>query len=697
MKKLIIITICGILLLTASTAQAGFFDWVGGLFDSAKNNLGTAVRIFTAQQGGTGIGTSTASDVGKYLKVSDDNPFTYAFDTPAGGSGGGTTTTIAGLQPDTDIFFLTSTSGIDISTSSPATIRFNLGIATTTQLAITSLAGQTGCLSVSATGKVATSTCSGGSGLTNLNGQTGGTQTFATSSDTNIHIRVGSAGDIHTLTPAWAGTLADSRIASANTWNAKITTSSLSSTATGLSYDNVGGIFSWTAGYEGLKTTSSTDWNTAYADRLKWDGGSTGLVAATGRTSLGLTDTATLASSTWLKVANNLSDGTASTMRTNLGLGTLATGNTVPYSSTTGFSFATSGAANIRIASSSGTWTFSQATSTGSVNGFLLATDWTTFNAKQATITDGIGLTFTGATLNCDTASGLIQGCLTSADWTTFNNKQATMTATLPILITANDISLTGRLSTINSLATTTGNLIVAKTDATGWYSLGVGTNGKVLTASSTATNGISWETIVASASAGGADTNIQVNEAGTLAGYSTLTYSSSTDKLSVGSSTISGSLIIPQNKTLTTAGQIAIDTSKRVLSFYDGTASVNLNPEQCSQPFTIQYPTSTAGTYYNAKGIPFAFFPATSTLTYIYGVNASAGDTTTFNITYNPSINSATTTYAVFSSQQTITSTSTATRLTPTASSTPNQFDQMRVSFSSASSTQFSVGACWR
>jgi hypothetical protein len=36
-------------------------------------------------------------------------------------------------------------------------------------------------------------------------------------------------------------------------------------------------------------TTSSTNWNTAYTDRLKWDGGSTGLVAATGRTSLGAT------------------------------------------------------------------------------------------------------------------------------------------------------------------------------------------------------------------------------------------------------------------------------------------------------------------------------------------------------------------------------------------------------------------------
>jgi hypothetical protein len=36
-------------------------------------------------------------------------------------------------------------------------------------------------------------------------------------------------------------------------------------------------------------TNNSTNWNTAYSDRLKWDGGSTDLVAATGRTSLGAT------------------------------------------------------------------------------------------------------------------------------------------------------------------------------------------------------------------------------------------------------------------------------------------------------------------------------------------------------------------------------------------------------------------------
>ena len=44
-------------------------------------------------------------------------------------------------------------------------------------------------------------------------------------------------------------------------------------------------------------TNNSTNWNTAYTDRLKWDGGATGLVAATGRTSLGLGTIATQAAS----------------------------------------------------------------------------------------------------------------------------------------------------------------------------------------------------------------------------------------------------------------------------------------------------------------------------------------------------------------------------------------------------------------
>lgn len=47
-------------------------------------------------------------------------------------------------------------------------------------------------------------------------------------------------------------------------------------------------------GYALPTTASQTNWDTAYSERLQWDGGATGLVAATGRTSLGLGSAAVL-------------------------------------------------------------------------------------------------------------------------------------------------------------------------------------------------------------------------------------------------------------------------------------------------------------------------------------------------------------------------------------------------------------------
>jgi len=52
---------------------------IGGLF------VANAATILFPYQGGTGIGSATISDVGKFLKVSDDNPFTYILDSVAGG------------------------------------------------------------------------------------------------------------------------------------------------------------------------------------------------------------------------------------------------------------------------------------------------------------------------------------------------------------------------------------------------------------------------------------------------------------------------------------------------------------------------------------------------------------------------------------------------------------------------------------
>lgn len=95
---------------------------------------------------------------------------------------------------------------------------------------------------------------------------------------------------------------------------------------------------SFAAGYSLPTTASQSNWDTAYTDRLKWDGGSTGLVAATGRTSLGATTvgsnlfTLTNPSAvTFLRINadNTVSALDAATFRTAIGAGTSSTTGTV--------------------------------------------------------------------------------------------------------------------------------------------------------------------------------------------------------------------------------------------------------------------------------------------------------------------------------------------------------------------------------
>lgn len=110
-----------------------------------------------------------------------------------------------------------------------------------------------------------------------------------------------------------------------------ISLTSLSSTATGLTYTNTTGVFSLTSGYAIPTTTKQTEWDTAYTDRNKWDGGSTGLVAATGRTSLGGTTVGSNiftivnpSAITFLRINadNTVSALDATTFRTAIGAGT---------------------------------------------------------------------------------------------------------------------------------------------------------------------------------------------------------------------------------------------------------------------------------------------------------------------------------------------------------------------------------------
>jgi hypothetical protein len=119
---------------------------------------------------------------------------------------------------------------------------------------------------------------------------------------------------------------------------------------------------------------------------------------------------------------------------------TAASSGTAPVTSVTG---------TAPVVSSGGTTpAISMPKATGSVDGYLSSTDWTTFNNKgSGTVTSVAALTLgtTGTdlsstvangtttpviTLNVPTASATNRGALSAADWTTFNNKAPAVTYT---------------------------------------------------------------------------------------------------------------------------------------------------------------------------------------------------------------------------------------------------------------------------
>jgi hypothetical protein len=147
---------------------------------------------------------------------------------------------------------------------------------------------------------------------------------------------------------------------------------------------------------------NSTNWNTAFSDRLKWDGGNTGLVAATGRTSLGGTTIGqsmfTLTNPSAItfprfNADNTVTARTAAIFRSDIGAGTVTSVN---IASGTPMS----------ITNNTTTPEISMAAATGSVNGYLTSTDWTTFNNKQP----ALGFTPANSTITINTTSPLQGG-----------------------------------------------------------------------------------------------------------------------------------------------------------------------------------------------------------------------------------------------------------------------------------------------
>ena len=122
----------------------------------------------------------------------------------------------------------------------------------------------------------------------------------------------------------------------------------------------------------------------------------------------------------------------------------ITTLNTLTGDSQT-FATSTSGT-NFNISSSGSVHTFNIPYSSSVNTGLLTFGNWTTFNNKQATITDGTNLTFTGATLNIDDPFSITKGTITNASttlltvatnaWFNLLNASATSTFSSAILQT---------------------------------------------------------------------------------------------------------------------------------------------------------------------------------------------------------------------------------------------------------------------
>jgi hypothetical protein len=130
---------------------------------------------------------------------------------------------------------------------------------------------------------------------------------------------------------------------------------------------------------------------------------------------------------------NTVTARTAANFRSDIGAGTVTSVN---IASGTPMS----------ITNNTTTPEISMAAATGSVNGYLTSTDWTTFNNKQNALSN---------------ASASVSGILTSTDWTTFNNKQNALSnasASVSGILTSTDwTTFNGKQNALTNPVTGTG------------------------------------------------------------------------------------------------------------------------------------------------------------------------------------------------------------------------------------------------
>jgi len=203
------------------------------------------------------------------------------------------------------------------------------------------------------------------------------------------------------------------------------------------------------AGYSIPTTAKQSEWDTGYAERLKWDGGASGLSAPTARTSLGLViGTDVLAYRTFGTAANNNTGDFA----------TAAQG----VSADTAYTNRITGA-SLPLSISSNVISIAQATTT--ISGFLTTTDWNTFNGKQAALNGTGFVKATGTTISYDNSTYLTT---TSASSTYLPLAGGTLTGALGGTSATFSSSISGTTLALGSVSPSTNGIYLNNASANG-------------------------------------------------------------------------------------------------------------------------------------------------------------------------------------------------------------------------------------
>lgn len=337
-------------------------------------------------------------------------------------------------------------------------------------------------------------------------------------------------------------------------------------------------------------------------------------------------------------------------------------------------------------------------TQSGGLNSIASTTIVGHATATTATISSNLNASGTLVVTGIATFQNAINqaGAVNTFGSSTFSGNATATTATISSTLNASGtLNVTGLATFQNATTTINGRLGIGTASPS--TSLHIVTGAITQTG---AVNSIASTTIVGHAST----TSLNVSGASNLSG-GTATLGTIAGAIDAGGAT---SFEVPNGAggtTVSAAGQATVDTTTRTWNFHDGTAEVRLNPEKCFAPsWTIENPTATE------KDVVM-FTNATSTVTRVWAVNKSAGDTVTFNIVASSSISAATSTSRkIFTSYQAVTATTTpacfmsATTTGCTtgtfganASTTINFGDILFFSTTAASSSHFSFGMCWR